>query len=205
MPTPPATKMPEEDGQRAPHDTSVSQGGSTPGDPGNSRGAGDVSQGGGTTAEPEKHKRADEVAQLVLAKLGKAEPVGPSGKKRKAEKTTETAKVAKGGEGAKGGSKKWKAEKTREKAKDTGSGEGAKGGCKVGERTAKAPGAGRYSFPGTAAQAPLRFEQATVYTATKDKAWRVKQVGVRVDRAFSWKREEPEVVWRRVVQHLRSL
>lgn len=188
---PQATKMPEEDGQPAPFGTPVSQGGSTGEKPDNSRLAGELSQS--AQAEQEVPKSAAEVAQLVLAKLGKAELAGPAGKKRKAENTTEKAK-------AKGSNKNGQGTAKAEK-----DGEGTKGGSKVGQGTAKALGTCRYSFPGTAARAPLRFEQASVYTATKDKAWRVKQVGVRVDRAFSWKREAPEVVWRRVVQYLRSL
>ena len=59
-------------------------------------------------------------------------------------------------------------------------------------------------YPGTAYADPVHVGKFTIYTATADKKWRVKPSWTRVDKAFSWKVDDPKEVWARVCAYISS-
>ena len=62
---------------------------------------------------------------------------------------------------------------------------------------------GDLKFPGTAKKPPLRLPNASVYFA--ESAWRVKKPGERLDKAFSFKLEDPRDVWKRLTKYVGGL
>ena len=42
----------------------------------------------------------------------------------------------------------------------------------------------------------------TIYTSATSSKWRVLVQGDKLDKAFSWKREDPELVWGKVVSYV---
>ena len=62
---------------------------------------------------------------------------------------------------------------------------------------------GDLKFPGTAKKPALRLPNATVYIA--ESAWRVKKPGERLDKAFSFKMEDPRHVWKRLTEYVAHL
>lgn len=61
-------------------------------------------------------------------------------------------------------------------------------------------------FPGTAGRDPIYFgDVATIYTCPKSSNWRVKKNTDKKDKAFSWKKEDPKLVWTRVVKYVEAL
>ena len=61
------------------------------------------------------------------------------------------------------------------------------------------------AFPGTYVQEPMHLDHCTVYTCPKSFNWRVKKTGEKVDKAFSWRKDGPEEVWKRVVKYIEGL
>eukprot|EP00438_Fugacium_kawagutii_P020781 Skav202432 [mRNA] locus=scaffold5371:97420:98829:- [translate_table: standard] len=59
--------------------------------------------------------------------------------------------------------------------------------------------------PGTKAASPYHLEHATVYTCPNSHSWRVKKCGDKKDRAFSWKKEDPKLTWKRVMGYLEEI
>ena len=58
------------------------------------------------------------------------------------------------------------------------------------------------NFPGIEKQPPNRYKNMTIYTSATSSKWRVQVQGDKLDRAFSWKREDPEIVWGKVVSYV---
>ena len=63
----------------------------------------------------------------------------------------------------------------------------------------------KFPFSGTHAQGPMHLENCTVYTCPKSFNWRVKKTGEKVDKAFSWRKDDPEEVWARLVEYVQTL
>lgn len=61
------------------------------------------------------------------------------------------------------------------------------------------------SNPGTKAASPKHLQHATVYTCPNSFSWRVKKFGEKKDRAFSWRKEDPKVTWKRVIGYLEEI
>lgn len=60
-------------------------------------------------------------------------------------------------------------------------------------------------FLGTKARAPIKLENVTIYTCPNSSSWRVKKNDEKKDKAFSWKANDPETTWARVVAHVKKL
>ena len=70
---------------------------------------------------------------------------------------------------------------------------------------AKKPGS-KLAFPGTAKQPARNIDDVcTIYTCPNSNSWRVKKVGDKKDKSFSWKNTDPKDVWKRVIQYVDEL
>jgi len=63
-------------------------------------------------------------------------------------------------------------------------------------------------YPGTSKKVKVHWGPCTIYTSLAEQQWRLKpakgQAG-RVDQPYSWKRDKPESVWRRLAADVRQL
>ena len=59
-------------------------------------------------------------------------------------------------------------------------------------------------FPGIDAKPPQIYNNFKIYTSTHSKSWRVQKIGDRLDKAFSWKLQGPEAVWKRLTAYVRQ-
>ena len=63
-------------------------------------------------------------------------------------------------------------------------------------------------YPGTSKKVKVHWGPCTLYTSLAEQQWRLKpghgKAG-RVDTQYSWKREKPESVWRRLAIDVRQL
>ena len=66
-------------------------------------------------------------------------------------------------------------------------------------------GAKKLQFPGTTDQGAIHLDVCTIYTCPKSLNWRVKKVGDKKDKSFSWKKDKPSEVWERVVAFVSEL
>ena len=56
-------------------------------------------------------------------------------------------------------------------------------------------------YPGTAKHPPQCINNFSIYTDVKNRCWRVKPRGERVDKPFSFKVRDPTDVWQDVLRH----
>lgn len=88
--------------------------------------------------------------------------------------------------------KKEKVEKPKAKAKPTAKPE-AKKKCED------------LKFSGILEQPAKHVGNATIYTCPKSSSWRVKKMGDKKDKAFSWKKGTPQDVWKRVMEYVKEI
>ena len=60
-------------------------------------------------------------------------------------------------------------------------------------------------FPGTGKQPPVHTDKATIYICPNSSTYRVKLLGEKKDKAFSWKAQNPESAWKLVKDYVKSL
>ena len=58
------------------------------------------------------------------------------------------------------------------------------------------------NFPGIEKHPPNHYKNMTIYTSATSSKWRVLVQGDKLDKAFSWKRGDPELVWGKVVSYV---
>lgn len=64
---------------------------------------------------------------------------------------------------------------------------------------------GDLTFIGTSEQPAKHVGNATIYTCPKSSSWRVKKTGDKKDKAFSWKKEAPKDVWKKVMAYVKEI
>ena len=122
--------------------------------------------------------RVEDMANILLTKLGKA------GVKRPAAHMGEGANLP--AKKARGGGRR---QSTNQKPA-------------TGEGASPPASKGKLSYPGTDRKPPMQYKNFKIYT-TKD-SWRIQKIGDKLDQAFSFKRDDPEVVWARVAAYVRK-
>ena len=60
-------------------------------------------------------------------------------------------------------------------------------------------------FPGIEKQPAIKYKNVSIYTSVPAKKWRVLRKGDRVDKPFLWSKEDPSLVWDKLVEHVRSI